>query len=162
MTGRSLIQAAGFAAFAVAIDQTTKAITLAVLQPSRVIPVTPFLNLTLWFNEGASFGMLGGMMQGRPFAMIALTGFVSALIGVWALRASTGSERAGLSLIFGGSLGNIIDRFRQGAVTDFLDLYWQDWHWPTFNMGDVAIFIGAMLILFNAMPLRRKTEATRA
>jgi signal peptidase II len=162
MTGRSLIQAAGFAAFAVALDQATKAIMLAVMQPPRVIPVTPFFNLALGFNEGASFGMVGGMMQGRPFAMIALTCFITVLIGVWALRANTGSERAGLSLIFGGSLGNIIDRFRQGAVTDFLDFYWQDWHWPTFNMADVAIFIGAMLILLNAMPLRRKTEATRA
>lgn len=162
MTGRSLIQAAGFAAFAVALDQATKAIMLAVMQPPRVIPVTPVFNLTLGFNEGASFGMLGGMMQGRPFAMIALTGCITALIGVWALRANTGSERAGLILIFGGSFGNIIDRFRQGAVTDFLDFYWQDWHWPTFNMADVAIFIGAMLILLNAMPLRRKTEATRA
>ena len=66
----------------------------------------------------------------------------------------------GLSLIFGGALGNIIDRIRQGAVTDFLDFYWKDWHWPTFNMADVTIFIGAMLVLSTALHRKRKTETS--
>lgn len=162
MKARIFIQVAGFAAIALALDQATKAMLLWVMQPPRLIPVTPFFNLTLGFNEGASFGMLGGLMQGRPWAMILLTALITALIGVWAVRAKTGSERVGLSVIVGGALGNIIDRIRQGAVTDFLDFYWKDWHWPTFNMADVAIFIGAMLILSNAIPLRRKTETTRA
>lgn len=161
MKGRALISVAGFAALALALDQITKAGMLVIMQPPRLIPVTPFFILTLGFNEGASFGILGGLMQGRPWAMIALTGLITALIGVWALRAKTGSERAGLSLIYGGALGNIIDRIRQGAVTDFLDFYWKDWHWPTFNMADVAISVGAMLILSAALPLRRKTESTR-
>ena len=156
----SLIPVASFAAFALALDQTTKAVMLGVMQPPRLIPVTPFFNLTLGFNEGASFGMLGGLMQGRLWAMITLTGLIIALIGVWALRAKSGSERVGLSLIFGGALGNIIDRIRQGAVTDFLDFYWKDWHWPTFNMADVAIFIGAMLILSTALHRKRKTETS--
>ena len=134
---------------------------LGAMQPPRLIPVTPFFNLTLGFNEGASFGMLGGLMQGRPRAMIALTGLITVLIGVWALRAKTRSGRVGLSLIFGGALGNIVDRIRQGAVADFLDFYWKDWHWPTFNMADVTIFIGAMLIMSATLPLRRKTETTR-
>ena len=161
MKARIFIQVAGFAAIALVLDQATKAMMLWVMQPPRLIPVTPFFNLTLGFNEGASFGMLGGLMQGRPWAMIASTALVTALIGVWALRAKTGSERVGLSVIVGGALGNIIDRIRQGAVSDFLDFCWKDWHWPTFNMADVAIFIGAMLILSNAIPLRRKTATTR-
>ena len=49
-------------------------------------------------------------------------------------------------LIVGGALGNIIDRLRQGAVTDFLDLYWRNWHWPTFNGADIAITLGALLV----------------
>ncbi len=157
MKGYALIKIAGFAEFALALDQTTKAVTLVVMQPPRLIPAIPFFNLTLGFNEGASFGMFGGLMQGRPWAMIALTALFTALIGVWAFWAKTGSVRVGLGRIF----GNIIDRIRQGAVADFLDVYWKDWHWPTFNMADGAIFIGAMLILFNALPLRRKTEITR-
>ena len=161
MRGYAFIPVASSAAFALVLDQTTKAVMLGVMQPPRLIPVTPFFNLTLGFNEGASFGMLGGLMQGRPRAMIALTGLITVLIGVWALRAKTRSERVGLSLIFGGALGNIVDRIRQGAVADFLDFYWKDWHWPTFNMADVTIFIGAMLIMSTALPRRRMTESTR-
>lgn len=161
MNTRALVHVTGFATLALAVDQVTKAVMLWVMQPPWQIPVTPFFNLTLGFNEGASFGMLGGLMQGRPWAMIALTSLITAVIGVWALRAKTPIERAGLSLILGGALGNIVDRIRQGAVTDFLDFYWKDWHWPTFNMADVAIFIGAMLILSDALPRRRKMESPR-
>ena len=161
MRGRALIPVAGIAAFALALDQATKAVMLGIMQPPRIIPVTPFFNLTLGFNEGASFGMLGGLMQGRPWAMIALTGLITALIAVLALRAPTATERVGFSLIVGGSLGNIIDRIRQGGVTDFLDFYWKDWHWPTFNMADVTIFVGAILIMSTAFPRQRKTEGTR-
>ena len=54
------------------------------------------------------------------------------------------------ALIVGGAIGNIIDRLRQGAVTDFLDVFWQDWHWPTFNVADSAIVCGAVVwILFG-------------
>jgi disulfide bond formation protein DsbB len=53
----------------------------------------------------------------------------------------------------GGALGNIIDRLRQGAVTDFLDFYWRDWHWPTFNVADIASRLGAVLILAASVPL---------
>lgn len=149
-------------ALALAVDQASKALILGALQPRQIIAVTPFFNLTLGFNEGASFGMLGGVMQGRPWAMIALTGAITALIAFWALRAAGLRERAGFALIVGGSLGNIVDRIRQGAVTDFLDFYWQDWHWPTFNMADVAIFIGALLVLAAAIPARHKPETPLA
>ena len=162
MRGHTLIPVAGFTAFALALDQTTKAVMLGVMQPPRLIPVTPFFNLTLGFNEGASFGMLGGLRQGRPWAMIALTGFITALIGVWALRAKPKLERVVLGLIFGGALGNIIDRIRQGAATDFLDFYWKDRHWPTFNMADVTIFIGAMLSMSAALPLQGNTAIPAA
>ena len=53
---------------------------------------------------------------------------------------------------------NIIDRLRQGAVTDFLDFYWRDWHWPTFNVADIAITLGAVLILAASLPFRRRKE----
>lgn len=151
------------ALFGLALDQATKYLMVnVVMQPPRLIPVTPFFNLTLGFNEGASFGMLGGVMQGRPWAMIALTGAITAVIAFWALRAPNLRARAGFALIVGGSLGNITDRIRQGAVTDFLDFYWQDWHWPTFNLADVVIFIGAMLVLAASIPERHKTETPLA
>ena len=75
-----------------------------------------------------------------------------------AFRADHNVERAGYALVVGGASGNIIDRLRQGAVTDFIDLYWRDWHWPTFNVADIAITLGAVLILAASLPLRRRKE----
>lgn len=149
---------AALAVFAFAIDQVTKSAALAQLVRAVPVPVFPGFNLTLGFNEGASFGMLSGLMAGKPWAMVALTGAITLGLAVLALRARNPWEAAGFALVVGGSLGNIVDRLRQGAVTDFLDFYWRDWHWPAFNMADAAIFIGAGLVLVSALPAFRKTD----
>ncbi len=143
---------------ALGVDQATKATALASLAQGEPVPVLSGFNLTLGFNTGASFGMLSGVMKETPLAMAALTGAITLVLVVLALRARSPWEAAGFALVVGGSLGNIMDRLRQGVVTDFLDLYWQAWHWPTFNMADVAIFIGAVLILVSALPAFRKTH----
>ena len=141
-------------------DQFTKAAALSALSPGNPVAVLPGFNLTLGFNTGASFGLLGGMMAGRPLLMAALTGAVTLAFAVLAFRARRGLESMGLALIVGGALGNIIDRLRQGAVTDFLDLNWRDWHWPAFNVADIAITLGTACILLSAFPSRRRREAT--
>ena len=70
--------------------------------------------------------------------------------GMVRLRWATKSDRrlliTAIGFVMGGALGNIIDRLRQSAVTDFIDLYWQNWHWPTFNGADIAITLGALLV----------------
>lgn len=139
-------------------DQLTKAAALSMLSPGEAITVLPGFNLTLGFNTGASFGMMGGVMAGKPLLMAALTGALTIAFAVMAFRAQHPLERAGFALVVGGALGNIIDRLRQGAVTDFLDVYWRDWHWPTFNGADIAITFGAVLILAASLPLRRRKE----
>ncbi len=141
-------------------DQFTKAAALSALSPGNPVAVLPGVNLTLGFNTGASFGLLGGMMAGRPLLMVALTGAVTLTFAVMAFRARHRLERMGLALIVGGALGNNVDRLRQGKVTDFLDLYWRDWHWPTFNLADVAITSGALCILIAALPFRQRREAS--
>lgn len=146
-------------AAALAFDQITKWLMVAVvMQPPRVIPLFTGFNLTLGFNEGSSFGMMSGIMAGKPLLMAALTGALTLIIAVMAFRARHPFERAGLALVVGGALGNVVDRLRQGAVTDFLDLYWRDWHWPTFNGADIAITCGALLMLLAAIPVRRGKE----
>lgn len=90
--------------------------------------------------------MMSGAMTGRPLLMSALTGGLALVFAIMAFRAGGLLERTGLALIVGGALGNIIDRLRQGAVTDFIDLYWRNWHWPTFNGADIAITMGALLV----------------
>lgn len=91
--------------------------------------------------------------------MAALTGALTLAFAVMAFRVRHRLERMGFALIIGGALGNIIDRLRQGSVTDFLDLYWRDWHWPAFNVADIAITLGAAFILLSALPSRRRREA---
>ena len=127
-------------------DQATKTVALLLLSPGEILSVVPGFNVTLGFNEGASFGMMSGAMAGRPLLMAALTGGLALMFAIMAFRAESLRERTGLALIVGGALGNIIDRLRQGAVTDFLDLYWRNWHWPTFNGADIAITLGALLV----------------
>ncbi|MDZ4068853.1 MAG: signal peptidase II [Tabrizicola sp.] len=139
-------------------DQLTKAAALSLLSQGTAVPVVPGFNLTLGFNEGASFGMMGGIMAGKPLLMAALTGGLTLAFAVMAFRAHHALERAGFALVVGGAFGNIIDRVRQGAVTDFLDFYWRDWHWPTFNVADIAITLGAVLILAASFPFRRRKE----
>jgi signal peptidase II len=143
---------------AVVADQSTKTAALSLLSQGTAVPVLPGFNLSLGFNTGASFGMMGGFMAGKPLLMAALTGALTIAFAVMAFRAQHALERAGFALVVGGALGNIIDRVRQGAVTDFLDLYWRDWHWPTFNVADIAITLGAVLILAASLPLRRRKE----
>jgi signal peptidase II len=140
-------------------DQFTKAAVLSALSPGNPFAVLPGVNLTLGFNTGASFGLFGGMMADRPLLIAALTCAVTVAFAVLAFRARHRLERMGLALIIGGALGNIIDRLRQGKVTDFLDLYWRDWHWPAFNVADIAITLGAACILLSALPSRRRREA---
>ena len=146
-------------AAAIVLDQATKWLMIAVvMQPPQVIPVVPGFNLTLGFNEGASFGMLSGWMAGKPLAMAGLTAAITLIFAIMAFRSREPYERAGLALVVGGALGNIIDRLRQGAVTDFLDVYWGEWHWPTFNGADIAITLGAVCMLAAALPSRRRKE----
>lgn len=143
-------------AVAAVADQVTKALALSLLSAGMPFSILPGFNLTLGFNEGASFGMLSGVMSGKPLVMAGLTGVLTLGLAVVAFRSRHPLERGGFALIVGGSLGNIIDRVRQGAVTDFLDFYWRDWHWPTFNLADIAIFLGAMCIIATAVPLRSR------
>lgn len=143
------------------VDQASKWWILnIVMQPPRVITILPFFNLTLGFNTGVSFGLFRAFFEDWPQALAgAKLLVVLGLIG-WALAASDSRERHGLALIAGGALGNIWDRWRQGAVTDFLDLHAAGWHWPTFNMADVAITLGVGLILLAAvLPGRTAVQA---
>lgn len=144
---------------AVLADQLTKMVALSALSLGNPVTVLPGVNLTLGFNTGASFGLLGGMMADRPLLMAALTGALTLAFAVIAFRVRHRLERMGFALIIGGALGNIIDRLRQRSVTDFLDLYWRDWHWPAFNVADIAITLGAAFILLSALPSRRRREA---
>ena len=142
------------------LDQATKWWVLNhVMNPPQVIPVTGFFNLVLGFNTGVSFGLFG---QAPAWLLMAFTLAIVAGLLVWIHRSDSRLTASALGLVVGGALGNLLDRLRQGAVTDFLDFYIGSYHWPAFNLADVAIVCGGGLLLVESVLARGKTKARNA
>ena len=131
---------AALAAFA--IDQIIKAIVIAnAATLSAGVPVFPGFNLVFYRNDGVTFGMLGGAPWWSLIALICIW------LGVMLFRAENAVETLAYGAIIGGALGNVIDRVRYRAVTDFLDFYIGTTHWPAFNLADVFVVSGVGLLL---------------
>ena len=137
----------------IALDQWTKHLALAILQPYEPHKVIPgLLDWTLAFNPGAAFSFLAGADGWQRWLFTALAVGVSAGLAFWLSRLPRSDWRnaAPLALIIGGALGNLVDRLRFGHVTDFIDVYWGSAHFPAFNLADSAICVGAFgLALFS-------------
>jgi signal peptidase II len=112
------------------------------------VPITGFFNLVLVCNKGAAFSFLADA-PGWQTPLLVLFAVAAAIIVSVLLVRSPGRRMmcAGLALILGGAIGNVIDRLRFGHVVDFLDLHAAGWHWPAFNVADSAITIGAVLLI---------------
>lgn len=168
MTSISLPVQVSRAAFAVIvviiamIDLWSKAAMTTWLAPNRrTIEVMPFLNLRLAHNPGISFGLLPAESD---FARSLLIGFalLATTFVLWlGLRSQSGVERFGFGLIAGGAIGNVIDRSGDGFVTDFLDLHAFGWHWPTFNLADIAISSGVLALLLAMVFAERCNQPTQ-
>jgi len=143
------------------LDQVTKALVLAHLPLGGSIPVIPgFFDLTHVHNPGGAFGFLSGMSaEVRSLLFVAVSLLAAGLIlyFYWQTPVRQRFLAAGLSLLFGGAIGNLVDRIRFGVVVDFLDLYAGNLHWPAFNVADSAITVGVLIfayhILFGKMRL---------
>ena len=136
------------------LDFGTKFWAMKALVPHDPLPVFPCFNLYLTFNRGVSFSMFSAYSDVGVWGLIGLTGGISALIIYFIQKEREVLTRMGLALVLGGAIGNLLDRLRFGAVVDFLDFYWGQYHWPAFNVADSAICIGAVLILYQYV--RRK------
>jgi len=134
------------------LDQLSKWSALSNLQMGVPEPVLPFLNWLLLFNPGAAFSFLA---QGSGWQrwFFTILGLAACIYIVWLLRKSQDDKLlcVALSLILGGALGNVLDRIMYGAVVDFIDLHYANWHWPAFNIADSAICIGATLIIWGEL-----------
>jgi signal peptidase II len=137
----------------IALDQLTKFIVIDALQPYVPHPVIPgFLNWTLAFNTGAAFSFLADQQGWQRWLFTGLALVVSAVLARWLARTPRADWRTALplALVIGGALGNLIDRVRFGHVTDFIQVYYQQWAFPSFNIADSSISIGAVwLVLFG-------------
>lgn len=114
-----------------------------------VIDVLPFFQFSLSWNRGISFSLFSA--SDARWALVIATSIIATVLFVWMWRTPRGWLQIGLGLIVGGALGNIIDRVLVGAVADFLHVYWQDWHFPTFNIADSCITVGAIIVLLDAL-----------
>ena len=133
-------------------DQVTKYFALLHLRGAD-IAVTPFLKLSLAFNTGAAFSFLSdaGGWQNLFFVGVAFVVSVVILFMIRRLGANETQVAVALMLVLGGAAGNVIDRVRFGYVVDFIDVYYRAWHWPTFNIADSAISIGAVMLVLDAL-----------
>lgn len=138
----------GIAAVVVVLDQLTKWWAMNAIPEHRPIPVVQgFFDLVNVRNRGAAFGFLNRSDIEWQFWLF----LVATLIATGAIFALVRSSKhdpllfSGLGLVLGGALGNLIDRIRFRAVVDFLDFYIGEWHWPAFNVADIAICVGAFL-----------------
>ena len=132
------------------LDQLSKWSALSSLQMGVPEPVLPFFNWLLLFNPGAAFSFLAQGSGWQRWFFIIL-GLVACVYIIYLLRKSLSDKLLciALSLILGGALGNVLDRIMYGAVVDFIDLHYANWHWPAFNVADSAICIGAALIIWG-------------
>jgi signal peptidase II len=134
------------------LDQASKWLALSQLQLGIPEPVLPFFNWLLLFNPGAAFSFLAQSSGWQRWFFTAL-GLLACVYIVFMLRKHQDEKLLciALSLILGGAAGNVLDRLMYGAVVDFIDLHYANWHWPAFNVADSAICIGAVLIIVSEL-----------
>lgn len=147
-------------ALTVILDQVTKHMVASSMQLYESIAVVPYFNITYVHNTGAAFSFLSDQGGWQRWFFAALAFVVSVIITVWLARLKKNERMlaVSLSLILGGAIGNLIDRLLYGYVIDFLDVYYQTWHWPAFNVADSAITLGVVLMLMESMGIGRPPE----
>lgn len=153
----------GYALLALLLDQLSKFWVLTTIPEHKSVPVIPgLLDLVNIRNRGAAFGFLNRSDIEWQFWLFLLATLAAVAAIILLVRSSPEQPwlfRA-LGLIMGGALGNLVDRLRFRAVVDFLDIYVGDWHWPAFNVADMAICVGAGLacILLWRQPHARQRK----
>lgn len=148
------------AAVVIVLDQITKAAIISRFELYESYPVIKgFFNLVYVLNPGAAFGFLANASElFRSIFFIGITLAVLLMIVYYIIKVELENTFyvVSLTLIFAGAVGNLIDRIRFGAVADFLDFYIHTWHWPAFNVADLSITLGAVLMIWGMISQRKK------
>ncbi len=142
-------------------DQVTKWAIVEWVGLYQKIPVNSFINLTHQRNTGAAFSFLADAGGWQRWFFVTLASAVSIMIVVWLWRIRNERQAilaGGLSLVLGGAVGNLIDRIMLGYVTDFIQVWFGNWAFPSFNVADAAISVGAALLIIDALFLSGKEE----
>lgn len=145
----------------VAADQITKWAIMEWVPLYGKVPLNSFINLTHQQNTGAAFSFLAGAGGWQRWFFVVLASVVSVVIAIWLWRIRKEGPlvlMAGLALVLGGAIGNLIDRARLGYVTDFFQVWFGDWAFPSFNVADAGITVGAAFLIIDALFLSGRTE----
>ena len=135
-----------------AADQASKVWAVRNLPLFELREIVPgFFGMVHVRNTGVAFSLLSTLdpRWAQPLLILATVLAMGAVLAYIAFLPCRGAAPVGLGLILGGAIGNLIDRARLGYVVDFLDLYWRNHHWPTFNVADVGITVGVFLLLID-------------
>jgi signal peptidase II len=148
-------------ALIVLADQVSKSWITSHYNEFEFTTILPILDITRMHNVGAAFSFLASASGWQRWLFIGLAVTVSTGIVVWLYRMprSHGLLAAGLALVLGGAVGNVIDRIRLGAVVDFIHFHWDRAYFPAFNVADSAITVGAACLLLDALLEPKRTKA---
>jgi signal peptidase II len=152
------------AAVVVVADQVTKWAIIEWVALYEKIPLNSFINLTHQRNTGAAFSFLADADGWQRWFFVALATVVSLVITLWLWRIRQQRQAllaAGLALVLGGAIGNLIDRIALGYVTDFIQVWIGDWPFPSFNVADAGISVGAALLIIDALFFSGREEVVR-
>ena len=149
----------GLSLILLVLDQITKIYFNTQFQYGERVNVLPFFDFTLLFNRGAAFSFLASEEGWQRWFFVGL-GTIASVVIVWILRRHTSQPRfcLALSLILGGAVGNVIDRLVYGHVVDFLLFYWRNWYYPAFNVADMGIVCGAVLLVLDELLRARQAK----
>jgi len=141
------------------LDLASKYWVESILEFGQKIPLTSFFNLILTYNPGAAFSFLSEESGWQRWFLSGIAGSAALLI-IFLLNKYKHEKLfcLSLSLILGGALGNLYDRITLGHVVDFLDFYIDAYHWPAFNIADSAIFIGAVLMIYDSFQRKENVQ----
>lgn len=147
-------------ALVLVLDYITKIWADSTFSYGQSVPVFSWLNWTLAYNTGAAFSFLAdaGGWQRWFFVGLAIVVSIGLLIWLWRLPKGSLWLPIAICLLLGGALGNLYDRMLQGYVVDFIHVYWQNWHFPAFNIADMGISVGAFMLIIDSFFLEAKRE----
>jgi signal peptidase II len=142
----------GLAVTILIVDLSTKSLMATLLTKSGgMMDLLPFLDFRLGYNRGVSFGLLNSQNFWMPWVLVFIAFAVSVYLVLRLWRTDSKMDAVWIGLITGGALGNGIDRIIDGAVTDFIDVHGFGYHWPTFNLADIAIVLGVAIVLLGSV-----------
>jgi signal peptidase II len=145
----------------VILDQWTKGLASGQLDYARPVPVLPVLNFTLHHNSGAAFSFLSDAAGWQRWFFSGIAAVVSVVLCLWMARLKPAEWLLALSLalILGGAIGNLFDRLLRGYVVDFISVHYAGSYFPTFNVADSAITVGAALMILDTLLQSRRERA---